>query len=342
MAGFKEQVFGILGGFSEHIPLSLLRDLSGQRLVMPVYHLVSDEPVNHVRHLYPIKGTAEFEADLDFLLKHYSPIGLPQLIAWVREGESLPKNAFFLSFDDGLREFHDIIAPILLRKGVPAACFLNSDFIDNRGLFFRYKVSLALNALDKNPELSKKDAVKAWLHNQGKTDIRNALLAIGYDAQREIDELLRILEIDVTDYLREKQPYLTSHQIKKLIGQGFHFGAHSCDHPEYRFIPLEEQLNQTFRSTDGIATQFQLPYRAFAFPFTDFGVGNAFFERVYQNASPIDISFGCAGMKSERYPQHFQRIPMEKAGRSAKQTLHSEYLYHLLKAPLGRNSIERA
>jgi hypothetical protein len=62
--------------------------------------------------------------------------------------EIIKKPLLHLSFDDGLSACYDTIAPILLRKGVPATFFLNPAFIDNKALMFRYKISLCLNALD--------------------------------------------------------------------------------------------------------------------------------------------------------------------------------------------------
>ncbi len=342
MAGFRASFINGLQGVASAIPLPFLRFMTGQRIVMPVYHLVSDLPVPHVNPLYSIKNTRDFIADLDFLLKHFTPVDLTQVIAATKGQVVLSRNAFFLSFDDGLREFHDVIAPILLQKGVPATCFLNSDFIDNRDLFFRYKVALAAHAITTSPNLLKKPDVQNWFssHFDSSTNV-SSLLNLRYSKRHELDKLLPFLEIDINAYLAEKQPYLTSNQIFSLISQGFHFGAHSCDHPEYSQISSAEQVRQTVDSVQYITQAFQLPYRAFAFPFTDFGADDAVFQAMHGKNAQTDISFGCAGMKRDPWPHHFQRIPVEKEGLSAEKTIHSEYLYYLLKAPFGRNITRR-
>jgi len=41
--------------------------VSGQHLILPFYHAVSDEEVVHLKHLYPVISTSRFEKDLDFL-----------------------------------------------------------------------------------------------------------------------------------------------------------------------------------------------------------------------------------------------------------------------------------
>jgi peptidoglycan/xylan/chitin deacetylase (PgdA/CDA1 family) len=342
MAGLRTQAFRLLRGVAGALPLELMRALTGQRLVMPVYHLVTDCPVHHIRHLYPVRSVRDFEADLDFLLRHFTPVDLLQVIGLAQQGRPLPENAFFLSFDDGLREFHDVIAPILLRKGVPATCFLNSAFIDNRALMFRYKVSLALHALGQDARLLESAEVKAWMRSRSHAgDLLRLLPNLRHRDAAYLDALLPLVGVDVAGFLNTQQPYLTSAQIDALIAKGFHFGAHSIDHPEYRFLHLEEQVRQTIGSMDAIQTQFGLGYRAFAFPFTDFGVEDAFFQKVFSGDDALDVSFGCAGLKREPIARHFQRIPIEQEGLSAERTIRTEYLYYLMKAPFGRNVTRR-
>src|SRR5690606_32409726 len=133
------------------------------------------------------------------------------------------------------------------------------------------------------------------------------------------DELTKIINLDFYQYLTEEKPYLTSGQVFSLISQGFHFGSHSCDHPEYRFLSLEEQLKQTKKSTEYICNKFSLNYKTFAFPFTDYGVTKDFFDAVYKKEKFLDISFGCAGIKTDSTPLHIQRVPFEMNNLSAKE-----------------------
>ena len=164
MPGLKNtfiQTFSKAGGL---FPLSFLLRLTGQKVILPLYHVVSDEPLAHIRHLYPVKSVAAFRADLDYLLKYLEPIDLLVLQDHVSGKKRLEKPGFLLTFDDGLREFHDVVAPILQEKGIPAVCFLNNGFLDNDGLFFRYKASLLVEALGNGGhEL----ALGGWLKGQG-------------------------------------------------------------------------------------------------------------------------------------------------------------------------------
>jgi peptidoglycan/xylan/chitin deacetylase (PgdA/CDA1 family) len=319
--------------------------MTGQRLVIPVYHLISDNPPLHVRHLYKVKNEKQFIHDLDFLLAHYKPIDLPALLDIVKNGKKVDRNVFILTFDDGLREFHDVIAPVLVKKGIPAINFLNSDFMGNKDLFFRYKASLLIDALTKDVSLLKKESVRDWMKANsalGTRDLKSALLGVHFHKRDQLDKLAILAGVDFSDYLDKQRPYLDKEQVKTLIAQGFYFGAHSCNHPEYQYLGMDAQLKQTRDSVEEITKTFNLDYRLFAFPFTDFGVKKAFFEKLNEKGRMADLTFGSAGLKNDPVPFHLQRIPLELAGLGAGEVMRSEYLYYMLKKAFRKNTIKRA
>ncbi len=147
-------------------PVELLTKITGKNTIFPFYHIVSNDKVPHVEHLYPIRTTQKFEQDLDFFLNHYTPIEIDDIIDSTLHGKPLKKNSFLLSFDDGLSEVYDIIAPILLRKGIPAIFFINSGFIDNKDLFFRYKASILIEKLKNDNSYNEKQISQWFQSNQ--------------------------------------------------------------------------------------------------------------------------------------------------------------------------------
>ena len=129
--------------------LDFLIRLSGQHLILPFYHAVSDEDLIHLKHLYPVISTSRFGKDLDFLQQNYNAVSHNYLIDNKFSTTLRSKRAFFLSFDDGLRQFYDVVAPILLRKGIPATFFVNTGFIDNKDMFYRLKISILIEKVLK-------------------------------------------------------------------------------------------------------------------------------------------------------------------------------------------------
>lgn len=324
------------------IPLSAWIKMSSQKLFMPVYHLCSDQAVPHIDHLYKVRSTQQFADDLDILLKHFEPIDLHTVIAVLKGEKSLEKPSFWLSFDDGLREVYEQAMPLLQQKGVPATLFLNNDFLDNQDLFFRFKASLLIEQLTNNPP---SPALQSILRERlsGRKLTRElspeSLLQIGYSDRDFLDELGDLLELDFDGYLAERRPYLNEAEVRDWIAKGFTIGAHSLDHPEFRYLSVEEQLRQTRESIRGITTQFQLDYKVFAFPFTDFGVRQAWFDEMLDGE--LDASFGAAGLKRDTHPRHGQRVPLEGTDDNATAILKAEYLYYALKAPFGKNQISQ-
>lgn len=109
---------------------------------LPFYHVVSNVELPHILN-YPYFNVAQFEKQLDIYLKYFKPASLDDVVSGICTG----KRMFHLSFDDGLRQCAEVVAPILLRKGIPATFFINTAFVGNRKLFYRYKASLILSTI---------------------------------------------------------------------------------------------------------------------------------------------------------------------------------------------------
>lgn len=342
----RETVHRILQWVSSRTTIEKLRNWTGGNLIMPFYHTVKgSEPLPHISRLYTPRKIATFKKDLRFFLKNYKPISLEDLMGYVERDEEPEQPSFFLSFDDGLREVYDLVRPILLKKGVPATIFLNSDFVDNKDLFYRYKLSLLQEHLNTKKITKAQSQAAGDLFSLNAPEnalIEESLIGVTHSNRRILDKAAEILEIDFAQFLKKQKPYLTSIQIRRMIREGFTFGAHSCNHPLYEDMNLVGQLQQTKESIKFVKDTFNLQYKAFAFPFTDHGVSSKFFEKVAKGKI-ANITFGCAGLKEEEtdFPWHFQRIPIERYESSAEEQIKGEYAYFILKGLLGMNGIIR-
>lgn len=341
----KQHLINSLRQSSFLLPLRSLINLTRQSLFLPFYHAIQgSEPLPHIHHLYTLRTKAQFVKDLDYLLKYFEPLSLEQLYDIKRGEKKLQKPAFHLTFDDGLREVFDITAPILKRKGIPATIFLNSGFVNNRSLFFRYKVSLLLENL-RLGSVTKHQLVKVkellHLHSVVNSDIAECLLTLKYQDESLIDQLAELLDYSFDDFLEKQKPYLTRDQINKLIKDGFTFGAHSIDHPLYSLLSLEQQLSQTTRSVQFVQQHFNPQINSFSFPFTDDGIEQVFFTRLHE-ISNTALTFGCAGLKQDSAPNHLQRFPMEATTLSADKLIKAEYAYYLIKSFFDKNKIIRS
>ena len=318
----------------------IIRICSGGPIIL-YYHIVNDKDVPHICNLYKHKGVEQFVDDLEFLLKNYSPIGLPDLIDWTKGKKSLTSNCFLLTFDDGFREIYDVIAPILSDKGIPAVFFISSAFLDNRELCYQHKESLLAEKIREGISGDSERQIKEILFEMGlpSSQISEDVLKIDYKRREALEEIAGVLLVDFHEYLNKNQPYLTSAQVKGLINQGFSIGGHSIDHPYYYTLSLDEQLEQTLASVTHIREKFGLNYGAFAFPHNDTGVSREFFVRL-QDSRLVDITFGTGGMLDGKFQNHLQRVSLEKPLLSAKEILVWQYgrkIYNQLKLQMNSN-----
>ena len=315
--------------------LKTLQKAIGQQVLLPFYHAVTDTTLNFTNQLYPPRSIANFKNDLDTLLAHYQPISLQELIALNKSEEKLKQAYFHLTFDDGLSNFYYEIAPILKEKNIPATVFLNTNFVNNKDLFFRYKASLLLGKyINSNSQI--KQVFEQFLTKKNNQNVAEYLLAINYQNKHELNDLAQKVNYNFTDFLAKEKPYLSLAQIQELQAQGFTFGAHSTDHPLFANLSLNAQLKQVTDSMNWLDKNLKLDYKAFSFPFEDAAVSHAFFKQ-----ANLDISFGTYGIKKDTVPNNLQRISFEYADTNTKLFLIKEQLKYLLKIPLRKHLIKR-
>lgn len=336
-------VKNLISSFSGLLPFEKLMLFKNHRFVLPFWHAVSDEPPAHLSKLYHVPSIREFERSLDYLLKNYQPASADDLIRLSASRGKSEKKLFFPSFDDGLSSCYHIIAPILKRKGILAAFFINPSFVGNYALFHRHKASLILNALDhkKSSPLEDKKADQLLQKRFDNNNLLEFLHRTAYTDNWLLDQVARIYDINFGDFLKNNQPYMTLEQIRQLQDDGFLIGAHGMDHREFFLSSEEEMKEQITLSMEFVNNELHPSLRLFAFPYTDFNVPDTVFE--WANVNDMwDLSFGTAGMKDERMLHHLQRIPMESTdGTSGKRIIRTEYVWYYMKSVLGKNKVSR-
>jgi len=179
----KKYIVELLSHFSSFFNMNSLIKYSNVNEIFPFWHVVSDEPLAHIQNLYKVRTEKQFEKDLDFLLKYYK---LGNITEYNYKNKST-ENKFYLSFDDGLQECYSIIAPILLRKGIHATFFVNSGFVNNKALFFKYKASILIDKIEKS-NLSKSLIEEI----QNKTGIilnKKNILSINFENKDKLDQI---------------------------------------------------------------------------------------------------------------------------------------------------------
>ena len=322
----------ILGALTPLFSQQKLIKMTRQKLLLPFYHTVAVGEQAHIKHLYQLRSLKQFEEDLNYFQKYFQSISSDDLL-----NDKVDKPSFHLTFDDGLREIYHHIAPLLERRGIHATFFVNTSFVDNKGLFYRYKISLIIDALRESNHCQ----IAHLLECENEYDvIRKALLKLNYAQQGVINKITALLKIDIAAFLAEKQPYLTSAQLLDLQSRGFTIASHGTDHPWFMDIDYEDQKQQLIESFQFLNPIIEDRPRLFSFPFSDEGVSTTFMNWMYE-VEHVKKSFGVFGLKKDAVKGHLHRIPIERTIESIQHIIKKEYLYYIAKSFVSKNEMHR-
>ena len=298
-----------LRGALRQVPWPMARWGSAGTLPILIFHAVETEPKPYIQHLYDCHSPAGFERVLDEALKHFKPLMdlSPEGIA--RAGA----DQFLVTFDDGLRSSYEVALPILERKGIPAIHFLITDFLAGQAGFQveqKFKASLLVERLALASPHTQAQAQKL-LASAGYTgaSLSQFLMAVRLTDGALYDQVAALLDLDLDRYFELERPYISMNEAHDMARRGFVLGAHSCNHPRYWELGLEDQVRQTQNSMRFIETHFKMPGRYFAFPYKNRGITPAFYERT---RADVDLFFTTSGWGNRMNAQRvFHRVGMD-------------------------------
>lgn len=285
------------------------------RIIPIYYHIVSNKKNPLVDNLYRHKDIENFRKDLDVLEKKYRILDLADIKA--------NRRGVVLTFDDGFSECYEVIYPILQEYSMPAFFFVNNDFIDNKSMFYRAKISLLISKLGYlSPVIHQQ---LATLLGCKITDIQERLLIIGSPELELLESLLVTAELDPQDYLKEKKPYLTSEQITKMVEAGYYFGGHTRDHLRLKDLTEAEQEQRIVDSSLDISKRFILNYKLASLPHNDVGISKEVLQKV---STQVDYLFGGYGLNHQLESNYFQRISNEHSSLRIDRFINSWKVFH--------------
>ncbi|MDX9846534.1 MAG: polysaccharide deacetylase family protein [Tenuifilaceae bacterium] len=323
---------------SSILPFGVLMRAVNPQLVSVFYHAVSENPMPHVKHLYPVPSPSQFAKDIDFLLKHFTPIDVKDFVVCNGSAQkSKPK--LLLSFDDGFSELSSVVAPTLLSKGIPATFFVTPAFIDNREMLYRCKQSLVVERIFRGdrPFAVPRSAIPYFKDfSASPSKFIKWFWTLNYSNGNLIADIAQEVGVDINGYLRDQKPYLTLNELSNLSNQGFTIGAHSLDHPNFCDISIDQQIFQVESSLKWICDNIPNQPNLFAFPFTNDGVSPQLYRYfIKENPHLLSLLFGTAGYKPATTARLIHRIPMEVENKWAKPIIKGEFFYYLAKRIVG-------
>jgi peptidoglycan/xylan/chitin deacetylase (PgdA/CDA1 family) len=285
------------------LPLRPLERLVPRNLIGFCYHLVTDGPPAHVRHLFSSETPRQFERDLEFIGRNYVPLSYADLQAGPPFVQGQRPGAI-VTFDDGLRECFSVVRPLLRKHGVPAVFFVTTDFLDNRRLFYRHKASLCieayLQASVSQQASTRKDLAEILNAPVSRTsDVVATLRSATFGAMNLLDAVCTSLGVDADAYLRDVRPYLSSTEVRSLAADGFTIGAHGRSHLLLASIApsnAEADIVESCAQVADLVGQASVPY---AFPFNGRGVSRALLRRIRDGHPQLGPFFDTQGLAED-------------------------------------------
>ena len=309
--------------------INFLSRISGVKYLAPFYHAVSDEPLPHIDPIYRVRNSREFREDLETLAMHYKFVDPTEFKRSIQENQN--EKVALLSFDDGLAQCHDVVRPILIEMGIPAVFFINPNFINDKEVFYRYKVGLMISELSKANGFGKTKGLVTHLKSLGKYKggIKRSLLNLKWEDRILINNYFKSLVINNW----ERNLYMIDEQVNKMLEEGFFFGGHGMSHRPFYSMTDKERLDDAALSLEYCEKNLGQKLRLFAFPFYDHDLSSTFLQKMHSELK-LDMSFGSRGPKTDTVPGNIQRLDMEvNRGRSlpfVKSTLVKQGLRRLI------------
>ena len=184
---------------------AISRPLSANRLRVLGYHGIEDS------------GT--FARQLEFLRRHYRTVSGSEVVASSQGGPPLPRNAVWITFDDGYESVVDSALPLLEQHGVTATLFVCPGLIDPPSpawfdLVGAVSIRDRAEGVEGDPSISPVSRMKL----------------LDDDARRQIvADMAR--SVDATEMQQLRSQMVGEDDLRAWVGAGQELGNHTWDHP---------------------------------------------------------------------------------------------------------------
>jgi peptidoglycan/xylan/chitin deacetylase (PgdA/CDA1 family) len=247
-----------------------------------------------------------FEAQLLFLKEHFTLVDLPTVQAHL-EGDRLPPNPALVTFDDGYRECHDVVLPMLLRHAVPAAFFIATHFVERRRVYWWDRIVWSMhNATRQRFPLEYPADTMVDLTRDPAREVRRLVGIVketfDLDVDRFLEELASSsgapwgdgLERELADRL-----ILTWEQVRALRDAGMAIGSHTRTHRVLETLPPAALDAELAGSRLDLERVLREPIRTLAYPAGRAVESSAI--RAAVTAAGYEVAFtGCTGVQRLR------------------------------------------
>ncbi len=260
----------------------LRRERRRGRIPILLYHRVggfADSGESHTCFMAMgmVVEKSRFEAQMDYLSRNATVVGLDEAAASLRNGNPLPPDSVVLTFDDGFRDNRTIVAPILRKHRYCATFFPIGSLVNGSGLPWPHALYLLLDAMQSKPF---RIDIQGFLRISGKHLSENGKLRLarqlrpflaslprGY-REAALGKLCETNELPA-GLLRCDGLFMTDLDLRALVAEGHLIGGHSMSHRSLTTLPPAECSDEVTTSRELIENYGGSGFASFAYPYGD-------------------------------------------------------------------------
>jgi peptidoglycan/xylan/chitin deacetylase (PgdA/CDA1 family) len=296
-----------------------------QLLVLTYHRVLHDSEIARTwSHPGIVVRTESFDAQMDFLKRHYPPVDAAQPTQWRPAGSTRS----LITFDDGWRDNFLNALPVLQHKGISALLFVATDYVNGDRPFWQERLGGLLGTiLEQDPTDSQlPDAIPRTLLDA--PDIWNAVHAVIEHFRAapytEIEAVITDLERSrLTPNSGSVDTFLSWEQISRMNLEGVSIGSHSCSHRLLTRLERSEIKEELDRSRATLEDRLGKPVTTLAYP------GGALDESVANEARAAGYQYAFTttpGSVSTQNPMELPRVNVHQGAASSIPLFHCRLL----------------
>jgi peptidoglycan/xylan/chitin deacetylase (PgdA/CDA1 family) len=234
-----------------------------------VFHHIAEEDSPFTRGINVRTSPAEFEAALQFISAHYTPVHMNDLLDSATS--NLPRRPILVTFDDAYASVADIGAPLCKKYKIPAVFFVNAAFLDNLDLAADNLVCYAASTQGMSVintaarEVKEQESIEYGSLRQVFGDFFPSLTV---SERRSFAEILRkILGVDGARLAQDARLYVSGSQIRALASFDFEIGNHTYTHVHCRRLSQSDMVEEIDENKAVLETLSRNQIRTFSLPY---------------------------------------------------------------------------